>query len=223
MMQRYFEYLDALRASGVTNMFGAVPYLEEEFRSAQGRGLEGPVGVDADVRQGRQVPGCARSNGDAMMMTPQRISELFVQAFDKGEATYWCRWPKLVRADNAPTTSYWYADPAVFAGSFEAVLEYDLRYEDDNAGRKAITQDDVRRALDVMARKYPKQHAGDEHTADTLVQVLVHGYAIYGYWLDDWVEPWKRGMSPEALAHHEEMLAKRMKVVEQARRDKSRA
>lgn len=27
----YFEYLDELRDSGVTNMFGATPYLEEEF------------------------------------------------------------------------------------------------------------------------------------------------------------------------------------------------
>lgn len=27
----YFEYLDALRDSGVTNMFGAAPYLQEEF------------------------------------------------------------------------------------------------------------------------------------------------------------------------------------------------
>ena len=27
----YFEYLDALRESGVTNMFGAGAYLEDEF------------------------------------------------------------------------------------------------------------------------------------------------------------------------------------------------
>lgn len=27
----YYEYLDALRESGVTNMFGSVPYLMEEF------------------------------------------------------------------------------------------------------------------------------------------------------------------------------------------------
>ena len=26
-----FEYLDTLRESGVTNMFGAVPYLEQAF------------------------------------------------------------------------------------------------------------------------------------------------------------------------------------------------
>lgn len=26
-----FEYLDGLRDSGVTNMFGAAPYVEEEF------------------------------------------------------------------------------------------------------------------------------------------------------------------------------------------------
>jgi len=27
----YYDYLEALRKSGVTNMFGASPYLEEEF------------------------------------------------------------------------------------------------------------------------------------------------------------------------------------------------
>lgn len=30
-MKKYFEYLDRLRDSGVTNMFGAVPYLQQEF------------------------------------------------------------------------------------------------------------------------------------------------------------------------------------------------
>lgn len=29
--KKYFEYLDKLRASGRTNMFGATPYLEGEF------------------------------------------------------------------------------------------------------------------------------------------------------------------------------------------------
>ena len=30
-MQEYYEYLDLLRESGVTNMFGAGPYLQEAF------------------------------------------------------------------------------------------------------------------------------------------------------------------------------------------------
>ena len=30
-MTRYFEYLDDLRESGETNMFGAAPYLADEF------------------------------------------------------------------------------------------------------------------------------------------------------------------------------------------------
>jgi hypothetical protein len=29
--QKYYDYLDELRDSGVTNMFGAAPYLREEF------------------------------------------------------------------------------------------------------------------------------------------------------------------------------------------------
>lgn len=31
MMEEYFEYLDDLRESAVTNMFGACPYLRKEF------------------------------------------------------------------------------------------------------------------------------------------------------------------------------------------------
>ena len=30
-MKPYFDYLEILRKSGVTNMFGAVPYLQQEF------------------------------------------------------------------------------------------------------------------------------------------------------------------------------------------------
>lgn len=30
-MKQYFEYLNALRDSGVTNMYGATPFLQEKF------------------------------------------------------------------------------------------------------------------------------------------------------------------------------------------------
>ena len=30
--EKYFTFLDELRESGVTNMFGAAPYLEDEFQ-----------------------------------------------------------------------------------------------------------------------------------------------------------------------------------------------
>ena len=30
-MQEYYDYLDELRESGITNMFGAAPYLADEF------------------------------------------------------------------------------------------------------------------------------------------------------------------------------------------------
>ena len=33
--QEYFEYLDELRESGETNMFGARPYLQREFSELQ--------------------------------------------------------------------------------------------------------------------------------------------------------------------------------------------
>ena len=31
IMEEYFDYLDVLRETGVTNMFGAAPYLENAF------------------------------------------------------------------------------------------------------------------------------------------------------------------------------------------------
>ena len=31
MNEEYFEYLNTLRETGVTNMFGAAPYLEQAF------------------------------------------------------------------------------------------------------------------------------------------------------------------------------------------------
>jgi len=40
-MDKYFEYLDELRESGVTNMFGAGVYLQEEF--------------DLDKREARKI------------------------------------------------------------------------------------------------------------------------------------------------------------------------
>lgn len=30
-MEKYFDYLDRLRDSGATNMYGAVPYLQRKF------------------------------------------------------------------------------------------------------------------------------------------------------------------------------------------------
>ena len=36
-MEEYFEYLDDLRESGVTNMFGAAPYLMSEFGITRGK------------------------------------------------------------------------------------------------------------------------------------------------------------------------------------------
>ena len=38
--EEYFEYLDELRESGVTNMFGARPYLMREFPELSGKGGE---------------------------------------------------------------------------------------------------------------------------------------------------------------------------------------
>lgn len=31
ILKKYFDYLDHLRDSGTTNMFGAVPYLQKKF------------------------------------------------------------------------------------------------------------------------------------------------------------------------------------------------
>lgn len=36
MMEKYFDFLDDLRDSGETNMFGAAPYLQAEFPELRG-------------------------------------------------------------------------------------------------------------------------------------------------------------------------------------------
>ena len=36
MQEQYFQYLDKLRESGVTNMFGAGQYLQREFSLTEG-------------------------------------------------------------------------------------------------------------------------------------------------------------------------------------------
>ena len=39
-MNAYYEYLDALRESGVTNMYGASPYLQDQFDLSKGEARE---------------------------------------------------------------------------------------------------------------------------------------------------------------------------------------
>jgi hypothetical protein len=142
-------------------------------------------------------------------VSAKKISDQFVAAFDGGGAIYWCHWAKLLRSDNKSTVAPWYACSSVFERSFEAELTFDLEYEDDCRERKVITQDGVRRALDVMARRYPKQFADvinetrDAHTGDALIQCAVYGNIRYDFWLDGHVPLWKRGLSQEALDRHE--------------------
>ena len=38
--EKYLKYLDDLRESGITNMFGASPYLAEEFYLSQSKAKE---------------------------------------------------------------------------------------------------------------------------------------------------------------------------------------
>ena len=49
-MRKYFVYLENLRRSGITNMFGAAPYLAEEF--------------DLDMREARKILSAWMSNYD---------------------------------------------------------------------------------------------------------------------------------------------------------------
>lgn len=47
--EKYFDFLDDLRESGVTNMFGATPYLIEEFGVDRSTARGGINRVDAFV------------------------------------------------------------------------------------------------------------------------------------------------------------------------------
>ena len=39
-MDKYFDFLEELRESGITNMFGAVPFIKEEFGISEEEGKE---------------------------------------------------------------------------------------------------------------------------------------------------------------------------------------
>ena len=94
----------------------------------------------------------------------------------------------LKRSDNIPTVTPWYADAKVFEGSFEIALGYDAPdgFEGEGKGRAVITDVDVRRGLEAMARDHPDRFAdimadrGDAITADKFVQCALFGKAIYG-------------------------------------------
>jgi hypothetical protein len=120
-------------------------------------------------------------------ISPQKVADQLTAAFSGG-SNYWLHTAKLFRSDNKPTVSPWYACPAVFERSFEIELGYDdpNGYEGEGKGRKRITQDEVRRAVDLMARDYPKRFAammgnsGDADMADAFVQCVMFGKVIYG-------------------------------------------
>jgi hypothetical protein len=120
-------------------------------------------------------------------ISAQKISDQFVTAFEGG-SNYWLQTAKLMKADNKPTESPWYACPAVFEKSFEIELGYDdpSGYEGEGKGRKIINHDDVSRGLDVMARTCPKLFAdvmddsGDADTADVFLQCVLFGAVVYG-------------------------------------------
>jgi len=44
-MEQYYNYLNDLRDSGVTNMFGASPYLQEEFGLSRYEGSKTEVNL----------------------------------------------------------------------------------------------------------------------------------------------------------------------------------
>jgi len=127
---------------------------------------------------------------------PQKIRDQFVTALGQrrtphheyrwGSSNYWLYEATLLRSDVKPTGHPWYADARVFEGPFEAELQFDLKYDGDGAGRKRITDADVQRGLEVMARDHPRHFrdmmddGSDPDVADMFAQILVHGKVVYG-------------------------------------------
>ena len=61
-LARYFDFLDDLRESGITNMFGAGPYLREEFdlsradsHAVLGMWMKSDLSVPPDIRAKRAL------------------------------------------------------------------------------------------------------------------------------------------------------------------------
>ena len=120
-------------------------------------------------------------------ITAQRVRDQFVAAFTGG-SNCWLFTAKLVRYDNKPTVTPWFSDAKVFERAFAIELGYDdpSGWEGQGAGRKVITDADVRRAVTIMRREFPKRFAdimadrGNADTADLFVQLALFGKAVYG-------------------------------------------
>jgi hypothetical protein len=120
-------------------------------------------------------------------ITAQRVRDQIVAAFTGG-SNCWLFTAKLLRADNKPTVTPWFSDAKVFERRFAIELGYDdpAGWEGQGQGRARITHVDVRRALRIMRREYPKRFAnvmngtGDGDTADLFIQLALFGKAVYG-------------------------------------------
>jgi hypothetical protein len=146
----------------------------------------------------------------------QKVSDLLVAAIGRnGGSWYWCYEANLLRSAASPTKFPWYACSKVFERAFAFEFVFDEKYEGMGDGRKVVTDVDVRRALKIMRRAYPKRYAdvmgdrGDGDTADVFVQVLVHGKAIYGEEAPRKHYPY----SPAMRAWIEERIAEGKKIV----------
>lgn len=121
-------------------------------------------------------------------IAPAMIENLFVSAFEGG-STYWARQVDPVKIPAYPDDGVvWWGHAEIYVSDFSFKVRYDHPEQDESEGKgkKIITQDDVKRALQTMATKYPDHFANilndttDADTGDVLLQCCVFDEIIYG-------------------------------------------
>lgn len=119
-------------------------------------------------------------------LTPQRVSDLFVGAFEGG-SNYWMQSANIiVGKERKEKGLVWWGAPAVFQGDYSFKVSYENPEKGPTYVSKTLTQDDVAKGAQIMAQKYPEHFADivqdneDAITADVFMQCIVLGEIVYG-------------------------------------------
>ncbi len=148
--QKYFDYLERLRQSGETNMYGAVPYLQEEFpelRYSPERARKNSVGVVRHI---------SREGGGYKMLKPLP---------DKVQDVLSSPWAQVQRVKRSPQQT----DRVLRSTKLEDSIYRDLRMEDtgmdeieNSAGEKAALFPALAGYFPVLYSLMPRRNADDD-------------------------------------------------------------
>jgi hypothetical protein len=116
----------------------------------------------------------------------ERVHNMIVSAFEGG-SNEWLHGARFLSGTPHTTPNLvWYGEESVFEGPVSFTATYDNPDEPDERTMKTITQDDLRKGLEIMAAKYGSHFADllqendDAETADVFLQCAILGDVVYG-------------------------------------------